>query len=62
MVTYITVSTAPAFGGYVTGREVEGGGVRGEWGAKLCDSVFIQFSFSLGKNGKLLIRLQFPPL
>ena len=42
-----------------------GGGMRGKGEVmphKICDSVFIQLSPSIGKNGKLLINLQFTPL
>ena len=35
---------------YVSAREVEGGGVRGEGGQKYVIAVFIQFSFSFGKT------------
>ena len=48
-------------GGYVTAREVEGGGSEGGErgdGAIICDcSVFLVW-----ENGTLLIRLQFTPL
>ena len=43
------------------GGRGRGGGIGGA-GAKICYSVFIQYSLTLVKNGKLLINLQFTPL
>ena len=51
MVTYISVSTAPASGGYVTAREVKGGGVTGEGGgAKYVIQYLYSFVLVLGKT------------